>query len=154
LRVNVSTAWAPGSSGSPVFDRAGNVIGHVSQIATLGGGPSAASPTADGDKKKSETKVKPSLITLHEAIPARPMQRLAEVCKASPVAKEEAVGEEPTGEGAAEGKPSEPSEEEQPAASKPVEEAPAEDESPAKEAEPEAVAEDADEEATDPGEAP
>ena len=32
LRVNVSTDWAPGSSGSAVLDQCGNVIGHVSTI--------------------------------------------------------------------------------------------------------------------------
>lgn len=34
LRINVSTDWAPGSSGSPVLDGRGNVIGHVSKIRT------------------------------------------------------------------------------------------------------------------------
>ncbi|MDG2126062.1 MAG: serine protease, partial [Verrucomicrobiales bacterium] len=38
LRLDVSTAWAPGSSGSPVFDGFGNVIGHVAVISSLGKG--------------------------------------------------------------------------------------------------------------------
>lgn len=38
LRMNLSTFWAPGSSGSPLFDQAGNVIGHVSTLTALGTG--------------------------------------------------------------------------------------------------------------------
>lgn len=53
LRVNFSNDWAPGSSGSPLFDQAGNVVGHVSTIAGLSNG-----------------KAKAPLITLHNGIPA------------------------------------------------------------------------------------
>ncbi len=35
LRLNVSTDWAPGSSGAAVLDQCGNAIGHVSTIAPL-----------------------------------------------------------------------------------------------------------------------
>jgi S1-C subfamily serine protease len=35
-RMDVSTDWAPGSSGSAVIDECGNAIGHVSEIATPG----------------------------------------------------------------------------------------------------------------------
>lgn len=35
-RMNVSTDWAPGSSGSAVLDECGNVIGHVSEISSQG----------------------------------------------------------------------------------------------------------------------
>lgn len=38
LRINFSTDWAPGSSGSPLFDAMGNVIGHVSTIAAMSHG--------------------------------------------------------------------------------------------------------------------
>lgn len=61
LRVNFSTDWAPGSSGSPVFDSAGNVMGHVSTIAGLGKG-----------------KNQPPLLTLRTGIPALAVQTLAE----------------------------------------------------------------------------
>lgn len=61
LRVNFSTDWAPGSSGSAVLDQAGNAIGHVSQIAGLGRG------------KNSQ-----SMITLHTGIPAHAVKMLAE----------------------------------------------------------------------------
>jgi V8-like Glu-specific endopeptidase len=60
LRVNYSNDWAPGSSGSPLFDSAGNVTGHVSTISGLSGG-----------------KDKSPMITLHEGIPARAVQALA-----------------------------------------------------------------------------
>lgn len=60
LRVNYSNDWAPGSSGSPLFDSAGNVTGHVSTIAGLGG-------------KKGRS----ALLILHKGIPARCVQLLA-----------------------------------------------------------------------------
>jgi hypothetical protein len=60
LRVNFSNDWAPGSSGSPLFDQAGNVVGHVSTIAGLSHG-SEKSP----------------LMTLHTGAPARSVEALA-----------------------------------------------------------------------------
>ena len=60
LRVNFSTDWAPGSSGSAVLDQAGNAIGHVSQIAELSGG-----------------KNNQRMITLHTGIPAHSVGLLA-----------------------------------------------------------------------------
>ena len=36
-RIDVSTDWAPGSSGAAVVDECGNAIGHVSEISTPGG---------------------------------------------------------------------------------------------------------------------
>lgn len=36
IRMNVGTDWAPGSSGAAVLDVAGNSIGHVSTISTVG----------------------------------------------------------------------------------------------------------------------
>jgi V8-like Glu-specific endopeptidase len=62
LRVNYSNDWAPGSSGSPLFDSEGNVTGHVSTISGLSGG-----------------KDKSPMITLHEGIPARAVQALVAV---------------------------------------------------------------------------
>lgn len=60
LRVNFSNDWAPGSSGSPLFDPKGNVIGHVSTIAGLSGG-----------------KGQSALLVLREGIPAFSVQGLA-----------------------------------------------------------------------------
>lgn len=60
LRVNFSNDWAPGSSGSPLFDTKGNAIGHVSTIAGLSG-----------------SKGQSALLMLREGIPAFSVQRLA-----------------------------------------------------------------------------
>lgn len=59
LRVNFSNEWAPGSSGSPLFDQAGNAIAHVSMIAGLGSGKNT-----------------PAVMMMRIAIPAKPIQRL------------------------------------------------------------------------------
>lgn len=59
LRVNFSNDWAPGSSGSPLFDQAGNVLGHVSTISGL---------TTD--------KANGPMITIHTGIPARSVEAL------------------------------------------------------------------------------
>lgn len=64
LRVNYSNDWAPGSSGSPLFDAKGNVTGHVSTISGLGG-------------RKGQS----AMLTLHEGIPARSVQKLAATLK-------------------------------------------------------------------------
>jgi hypothetical protein len=86
LRVNVSTDWAPGSSGAAVLDEFGNVIGHVSRIATLTRGGQAQTPPptneSAGDEKTTEVKhpapvADPVMITLHEAVPARSVRALA-----------------------------------------------------------------------------
>lgn len=66
LKLNVSTRWAPGSSGSAVLDTFGNAIGHVATINTMGNGGSKQ----DADKGRI-------LITLHSATPARAMMGLA-----------------------------------------------------------------------------
>jgi hypothetical protein len=100
LRMNVSTDWAPGSSGSAVLDACGNVIGHVSTISTMSGPPSQPTP-----QPKETPKVSPSdapqetpketpkaggktpapvvrsapqgpMIILHEAVPARGVMTL------------------------------------------------------------------------------
>jgi hypothetical protein len=61
LRVNFSTDWAPGSSGSAVLDQAGNAIGHVSEIFGM-------SPDRDTS----------AYLTLHIGIPAQGVRMLAE----------------------------------------------------------------------------
>jgi len=45
-RMNVSTDWAPGSSGSAVLDRFGNAVGHVSRISAQGIKPSRGTTTS------------------------------------------------------------------------------------------------------------
>ena len=87
LRVNVSTDWAPGSSGAAVLDECGNVIGHVSRIMSLSRNgpaqmPPPSAPETAGEEKKAEPKrpqpgIEPVLITLHEAVPARSVRALA-----------------------------------------------------------------------------
>ena len=74
LRVNVSTDWAPGSSGAAIVDECGNAIGHVDTISPLSESP--RQPVKTGDKKAAAPAPKDrfngaTLITLHEAIPAR-----------------------------------------------------------------------------------
>ena len=88
LRMNVSTEWAPGSSGAAVLDECGNVIGHVATILPLTekghSAPAKAPESKSGNEpEKSDSKnpaPKPSpqdrfngavLITLHAATPAR-----------------------------------------------------------------------------------
>jgi hypothetical protein len=61
LRVNFTTDWAPGSSGSAIYDAAGNAIGHVSTIAGL----------SQGNRR-------PPLLTLRTGTPALAVKRLAE----------------------------------------------------------------------------
>jgi peroxiredoxin len=69
LRLNVSTDWAPGSSGAAVLDSCGNVIGHVATINPLfESNPSA--PTASNAQHKEDRFHNASLMTLHDAIPA------------------------------------------------------------------------------------
>lgn len=64
LRVNFSTDWAPGSSGSAVVDQCGNVLGHVSQISAL-----------------SKDRTTSAYLTLHTGIPAQGVKLLAEACQ-------------------------------------------------------------------------
>ena len=86
LRVNVSTDWAPGSSGAAVLDECGNAIGHVSTISPLTEDDGTRTPAPDAPKRGAKAKpAQPkagrfngaTLITLHEAIPARGVIALA-----------------------------------------------------------------------------
>lgn len=63
-RMNVSTDWAPGSSGAAVLDDRGNAIGHVARIQPISG---EAPPASGGDHG---AKAPPTVMTLHEAVPA------------------------------------------------------------------------------------
>jgi hypothetical protein len=58
-RMEVSTDWAPGSSGSAVLDGCGNAIGHVSEISS--GGP----PRTGGTNETARGAT--SMITFHTA---------------------------------------------------------------------------------------
>lgn len=95
FRMHVSTDWAPGSSGAPVLDAFGNAVGHVAVISSLKKTASrpaprpAAKPStkpatkdADGDdhehKPLAPTTSSTTMITLHEAVPARAVKLLAE----------------------------------------------------------------------------
>lgn len=60
-RLNVSTDWAPGSSGAAVLDGCGNVVGHVGSIQGFLG-----QPKPDAPKQPVITEM-----VLHEGIPAK-----------------------------------------------------------------------------------
>jgi hypothetical protein len=64
-RMNVSTDWAPGSSGSAVLDVFGNAIGHVGSITSI-----------NGDRKGNEAA--PHYMAVHWATPAVHVLRLAD----------------------------------------------------------------------------
>ena len=70
LRLNVSTDWAPGSSGAAVLDACGNIIGHVATISPLFEGNPTAAATGNGPHKEDRFHNAP-LMTLHDAIPAK-----------------------------------------------------------------------------------
>jgi S1-C subfamily serine protease len=65
-RMDVSTDWAPGSSGSAVLDRSGNAIGHVSEISAVGNA-----------RNKSANQPAKTLITFHHAARAADVLALA-----------------------------------------------------------------------------
>jgi hypothetical protein len=62
-RINVSTDWAPGSSGSAILDECGNAIGHVSTVSAF----------IEDEKAKTQSPAasKPTEIIFHEAVSAR-----------------------------------------------------------------------------------
>ena len=67
-RINVSTDWAPGSSGSAVLDDCGNAIGHVTKISAV---PNQPVPKAQDSHAET-----PTAIVFHEAVSARDVLRL------------------------------------------------------------------------------
>ncbi len=67
-RLNVSTDWAPGSSGSAVLDECGNAIGHVSTIA-VAADEESSEPEETNSPPVSITTI--MMITFHEAVSAR-----------------------------------------------------------------------------------
>ena len=68
-RLHVSTDWAQGSSGAAVLDECGNVVGHVSRLRTLAGA------------KQPDSAAPPSVISLHEAVPASCVLQLLGIAK-------------------------------------------------------------------------
>jgi hypothetical protein len=72
IRLNVSTDWAPGSSGAAILDRFGNAIGHVAEIST-------GRPRSLGTNQTDS-----AVIVFHEAIRAADVQALT---RSSPASK-------------------------------------------------------------------
>ena len=65
LRINVSTDWAPGSSGAAILDQYGNAIGHVTKIESLGLGHNTTNTNQTG-----------TCLIIHEAVSAKDVQSL------------------------------------------------------------------------------
>jgi len=63
-RLNVSSDWAPGSSGSAVLDECANVIGHVARI-------QAVLSERQGVAGGHESRPPSTYMTMHEAVPAK-----------------------------------------------------------------------------------
>lgn len=68
-RLNVSTDWAQGSSGSAILDESGNVIGHVARIQTF----NSIKDPKTGAQSPGTT------LVLHEAIPAKVILHLVKL---------------------------------------------------------------------------
>jgi hypothetical protein len=68
-RLNVSTDWAQGSSGSAISDDCGNVIGHVARIQTF----NSMKDAKTGAQSPGTT------LVLHEAIPAKVILNLVRI---------------------------------------------------------------------------
>ena len=64
-RLNVSTDWAPGSSGAAILDERGSVVGHVARISSIFNDQQAAETTDHAAAKPA------TLMNLHEAVPAK-----------------------------------------------------------------------------------
>ena len=69
-RIDVSTDWAPGSSGAAVLDSAGNVIGHVATIRALFSKTPYHAPDAKPGEA-SATGTPGTAMNIHEAVPAK-----------------------------------------------------------------------------------
>jgi hypothetical protein len=61
--IEVSTDWAPGSSGSAVLDGCGNAVGHVSEV-------EAILEDLPSDAKRPRAKARGTVIIFHDAIAA------------------------------------------------------------------------------------
>ncbi|MGC4030197.1 MAG: trypsin-like peptidase domain-containing protein [Tepidisphaeraceae bacterium] len=86
LRINVSTDWAPGSSGSAVLDDCGNMIAHVSTIRYELSTPPAQQPRPADNADAVLGQTPPARpippagtqILLHDGVPARAVKLLIE----------------------------------------------------------------------------
>lgn len=63
IRINVSTDWAPGSSGAAVLDRCGNAVGHVATVS-----PRGEQPRSDASTTRPESGG--TVIVFHDAVRA------------------------------------------------------------------------------------
>ena len=74
LSLNVSTDWAPGSSGAAIIDECGNAIGHVARILPLAEEPRKKNTTG-GDASHEDLG---TLMVIHNAVPAQEVLALIE----------------------------------------------------------------------------
>jgi hypothetical protein len=98
LRIDVSTDWAPGSSGAAILDEFGNAIGHVTEIAVERESPphdSASPPSSPATQPIAGATTRPTsspsqpptrgtIMVLHEAVPARGVRLLVEQMNQQP----------------------------------------------------------------------
>lgn len=77
MRLNVGADWAPGSSGAPVVDHYGNLIGFVAAARQLMG-PAGQAVQADGTLQPGPTNGITTFLTAHEAGTATAVQMLIE----------------------------------------------------------------------------
>lgn len=75
-RFNVSTDWGFGSSGAALLDECANVVGHVARIQPISG----KKPSMDSEVHHDDAA--PTIMTLHEAVPAAGILKLIENVKA------------------------------------------------------------------------
>jgi hypothetical protein len=67
IRMEVSTAWAPGSSGSAVLDQYGNAIGLVSKISAAGAPRPRGSESRDGEDDDKHIRSSSTMIVFRSA---------------------------------------------------------------------------------------
>ncbi len=108
LRINVSTDWAPGSSGAAVLDGYGNAIGHVARISPLTMDGAAVTEAEEGMSEGSAEEPRPkrqasaapasetTLMVIHEAIPARGILAMAGAWDPKAAATQSTVKAEPS----------------------------------------------------------
>lgn len=99
--VDVSTDWAPGSSGAAVIDECGNVIGHVSTISTHddedAGEVEPSAGAAEGEPRLPPGRS--TFMAMHHATRAYDVLALVRAAKAAAPAQEPAPRREPAGTG-------------------------------------------------------
>lgn len=78
LRLDVSTPWAPGSSGAAVLDAAGNAVGHAWSIFEIGGPEPLAAAGAGEVVEAAPGDFEQPALRLHQAVPARGVRLLVD----------------------------------------------------------------------------